>query len=46
MPVSLLPRPSVVTSVVVAMSVAGGLAAGVLAASAALVAYRLGKGRG
>ncbi len=36
MPLAILPRPSLLTSAVVAMSIASGLAVGVLAAGLAL----------
>ena len=41
MKLAILPRPSLLTSVVVAMSVASGLAAGVLAAGAAVTVHTL-----
>ena len=43
MAVTLLPRPSILTSLVVATSVASGLAFGVVAAGALLLAARMAK---
>lgn len=43
MSITLLPRPSVLTSLVVAGSVASGLAFGVMAAGALLLAARMAK---
>ena len=43
MPLALLPRPSLITSAVVALSVASGLAFGLLAATTALVVHRVGR---
>ena len=42
MTISLLPRPSLLTSAVVAVSVTTGLACGAFAAGLLLVAYRVG----
>ena len=41
MPIAFFPRPSILTSVVVATSVASGLALGALTACAVLLAARL-----
>jgi hypothetical protein len=43
MPLAILPRPSLLTSAVVAVSVTTGLAFGVLAASVALATYTIAK---
>jgi len=41
MPISILPRPSILTSLVVATAVASGLALGTLAAASVLLAARI-----
>ncbi len=41
MPISILPRPSILTSLVVVTSVASGLALGALAATTLLLAARI-----
>jgi len=43
MPITLLPRPSLAGSVVIAASIAGGLAVGAAGACALLLAARLGR---
>ena len=42
-PIRILPRPSLLTAGVVAMSIAGGLAAGVLAGGALVLASAIGR---